>query len=115
MQKFVPIAKPSWMNLQRFPTASEPPEGEHSPHYIVHQHCGPETSLGTRPKAPTIYWQAIVARNLIVLQQERDIALVCVSVVASPAARRDNTLASKTRYPPFKPARTLPESRLLLV
>ena len=56
--------------------------------------------MSPRREVPTMYWQAIAARNLVVLQQEEDVAL-CDSTVAGPTARSDNVLASKCEYPPF--------------
>ena len=50
-----------------------------------------------------MYWQAVFAHNLVVLQQGEDVAfVVTVLSVACPTARRDNVLASKCKYPPFR-------------
>ena len=50
--------------------------------------------MSPRHEVPTMYWQAIVARNLVVLQQGGDVAFVW--------QYRANALASKCEYPTFR-------------
>ena len=56
--------------------------------------------MSPRREVPTVHWQAIVAHNLVVLQQGEDVAFVrqyscwSDSTVAGLTARRDNVLSS---------------------
>ena len=65
-----------------------------------------------------MYWQAIVAPILVVLQQGEDVAFdddLCDGAVASPTARRDNVLESKCEAPivpfPLPPFLNVPDKR----
>ena len=57
--------------------------------------------MSLRRKVPTEYWQAIVAHNLVVLQQGGDVIFLCDNLVAGLTARRDNVLASRCEHSPF--------------
>ena len=70
-----------------------------------------DSKMPSRPEVPTVYWQAIVTHNVVVLQME-GMSHLCESTVPGSIARRDNVLASKCecppfRYPPFPCARIL--------
>ena len=56
--------------------------------------------MSPRREMPTVHWQAIVAPNLVVLQQGDDVVL-CDSTAAGPTTRRDNVLSNKFECPPF--------------
>ena len=57
--------------------------------------------MSPQREVPTVHWQAIVAHYLVVLREGEDVAL-CDSTVAGPTPRRDNVLASKCEYTPFR-------------
>ena len=57
--------------------------------------------MSPRREVPTVYWQAIVAHNLVVLQQGEDVAFVWQYGCRSDRGK-DNVLASKCEYPPFR-------------
>ena len=50
-----------------------------------------------------MYWQAVVAHNLVGLQQsyKEGMSHLCYNTVGGPAAKRDNALASRCGTPPF--------------
>ena len=56
--------------------------------------------MSPRREVPTVYWQAIVAHNLVVRIKKERMSHLCDSTVAGPTARRDNVLTSKCEYPP---------------
>ena len=57
--------------------------------------------MSSQREVPTLYWQAIVAHYLVVLQQG-GMSHLFDSIVAGPTARRANVLASKCEYTPFR-------------
>ena len=61
-------------------------------------HFGPFRSANRTLAIPEVYWQAMVAQNLVVLQEKERMSHLYDSTVAGPTARRDNVLASKCEY-----------------
>ena len=58
------------------------------------------STMSLRRKVPTVYWQAIVAHNLLFLQQGKDVALVRQYGCRSDRPERQCT-GKQMRIPPF--------------